>query len=513
MSDIATIAMKLEADSAAFTAGAKQAAESLDGVEKHAQKAKEQMSGVESALKSLKETAGRGSELDELFKTLRGAGAIMGISLVGEELKKSTEQMLHLKEQFDAGKISGAGMANEIAKGIPVLGGFVSAFENLRELATGEKASIEAINESVKRGNELMENTVKIHEQEKKQLDEIAEKIRKADEALQLSRTTNPEDRKRLEEQFKVADKAQDDQKQWDQIEGQAKASLAKQIALIHSAAEETKKTMEDSAIAKLHKGWYTVDIQAATEQAKTVADAQAAAQENIAIRSAQRSNAAYLAEAQKGLDKANAMRDQAAKNEATHAAVEARVKSERAGYEEMAHAAGKFMEDVGRVGKDLNKQWDEVGKKFGEDWKKHLEEAAKAKEEFWKREQEGANKYIEETQSAWSKFQDTLTDIEKKHKEGLLTDAQAKIAAEKAQLEELNSQKEDAGGGSGKLAGAETRRFDFIIPKAPEDTAKQALEVQKKHLESSIDIQQKTADLWRFANDQNQSLLNVVDF
>ena len=46
----------------------------------------------------------------------------------------SVQQLVEMNQQLREGKVNAADLGNEFAKSIPILGGFVSGFENLREL-------------------------------------------------------------------------------------------------------------------------------------------------------------------------------------------------------------------------------------------------------------------------------------------------------------------------------------------------------------------------------------------
>jgi hypothetical protein len=162
MSSIGKIVFTLETQSEAFSKGTVKAGSDLDNFRKKCQATKEDVGGLRGALDKLKGGAGRGSTLDELGKTLKGAGAVAGITIIGEQLAKATGEAAKLSEQFRRGEIDGAGLAVGIGKSLPIIGGFVEAGQNIREMFTHEKAQIDDINETTKENTEIAEHRFKI---------------------------------------------------------------------------------------------------------------------------------------------------------------------------------------------------------------------------------------------------------------------------------------------------------------------------------------------------------------
>lgn len=99
-------------------------------------------------LGSLRAGFGRESTFGGFAKIAQGGGAILGLSIVGKELNEVTEKAVKLKEEFQTGQKSAGDIAEELAKSLPVFGGFISAGRNIRELFTGEQAAADRIKES-----------------------------------------------------------------------------------------------------------------------------------------------------------------------------------------------------------------------------------------------------------------------------------------------------------------------------------------------------------------------------
>ena len=118
----------------------------------------------DSLSKSMKETMekvegemGRRSGWGKLLR-IGMEGGVVGMA--GMALKGMTDKMSELTAQFREGKIGGGEMVEKLAEGIPIIGDFVTAGRDIREMFTGEKAQIEQINEEIRTGNELMEARV-----------------------------------------------------------------------------------------------------------------------------------------------------------------------------------------------------------------------------------------------------------------------------------------------------------------------------------------------------------------
>ena len=165
MATIATVSLALEAQHAAFARGLGEATKAVNGLNAAAAKGAGDVSRFRAALDGLRESAGRGSTLDQLAKTLRGAGAVAGISLIGTALANATSKAAELSEEFRKGQIGAAGVGVKLAESLPVIGGFVSAGQSIRELFTHEKEQIEDINRTARITNEIAEERVRLAKQ------------------------------------------------------------------------------------------------------------------------------------------------------------------------------------------------------------------------------------------------------------------------------------------------------------------------------------------------------------
>ena len=81
---------------------------------------------------------------------------------LGRGLKDASDKAMELRKQLKEGKITWEEWSRSFAESIPVVGGFVGFFMNIRELLTGEKAEIEEINKETARTNAINEASVKI---------------------------------------------------------------------------------------------------------------------------------------------------------------------------------------------------------------------------------------------------------------------------------------------------------------------------------------------------------------
>lgn len=111
---------------------------------------------VGDSLKNLKKVAGEESTLGGLGKLAVGAGAVAGFTVVGRALADASAKAIELKEAFKDGSISAGQFADELAKGIPIIGKFWEFGRNIRELITGEEAEQKKFNAAMDAGAAAM---------------------------------------------------------------------------------------------------------------------------------------------------------------------------------------------------------------------------------------------------------------------------------------------------------------------------------------------------------------------
>jgi hypothetical protein len=99
------------------------------------------------------------------------------VDSVGRAFSSVTEKALELRKQLREGATDAREIAVEFSKSIPILGSFVSGWLNVRELITGEKAAIEAINAETKRSNELYTIQASLLQKQKQALIDIRNEI------------------------------------------------------------------------------------------------------------------------------------------------------------------------------------------------------------------------------------------------------------------------------------------------------------------------------------------------
>jgi hypothetical protein len=316
MASLGKIVTTLEAQSDAFTKGTNQAESDLEKFRKKVQQTKTEVGGLRGVLDSLKSGAGRGSTLDELGKTLRGGYAVAGITLLGEGLKNATGKAAELTDQFRKGQIDGTGLAVGIGKSIPILGSFVEAGQNIREMFTHEKSQIDDINKTAELGNAIMETRVKLVHDATNAVREWG-KIAAEANAKVVESMLPPEARKKYEVDFSFAQKQDDLKHQFDEqmkgIDDSVKAERDKlqpvlnqmRQELLHASAGSAEWKTLNTNITQL-VGTMLSLTNAAKDQQQKITDAAKAA--SIAIvgeqRAAERSPVIeYLDDLQKKLD------------------------------------------------------------------------------------------------------------------------------------------------------------------------------------------------------------------
>lgn len=152
-----------------FAATMKKGDEQLSALKRSAKQAGDAMGSDKGAgsfkdsLKSLNDQLGRGSSLGQLGKLLRGSGALFAVSLISKEIAGAAAEASKLVTQFRQGKLTGAEMADQVARQIPILGNIYAAGRSIREIWDGQATTIEKMkidqeifNAALEAGKEIM---------------------------------------------------------------------------------------------------------------------------------------------------------------------------------------------------------------------------------------------------------------------------------------------------------------------------------------------------------------------
>jgi hypothetical protein len=137
----------LKSDNRQWSKGMDQAGRDVDRLDKK----------TKNFFKELKGSFGKSSVLGQSVKLLAGGGAIGALSLATKDATEFVDKIAEIKKQFDAGDTSFKDMAADIAREIPVVGGFVKFFDSVRNAITGEKDEIDAMNKAVADQNAAFE--------------------------------------------------------------------------------------------------------------------------------------------------------------------------------------------------------------------------------------------------------------------------------------------------------------------------------------------------------------------
>ena len=130
------------------------------------------------ALEKIKGAFGRGSGIDETFKMLKGGGALIGFSLVGESLANASAKMKELSKDWN--NLSNSDRLAKMLESLPFgIGAFATAGRNLREAFTGEEAQLEAITETTQLQDQLMTMRIQHIREQNKQLEDQGALLRK----------------------------------------------------------------------------------------------------------------------------------------------------------------------------------------------------------------------------------------------------------------------------------------------------------------------------------------------
>jgi DNA repair exonuclease SbcCD ATPase subunit len=298
---------------------AEYARKALQDMSGEATAATTRVGGLRGVLESLRSGAGRGSTLDQLARTMRGAGALAGISMLGTAIAHTAEEAAKLSEAFDKGQISAMGVGVKLGESLPVIGGFVTAGQSIREMFTHEQEQIDAINKSIELGNGIMEARVKLTRQV---AEEAAGWKRQADEAMAkvAEAGMRPQDRAAFRINFELGEK-QDDLKRKveeqlrgvDEAVAEQHAKLAGEMQSLRAELEHATPGTENykalsTTLAGLAQNMDGLASQARKQKAELEAAARATAsaldQEAAAARAAPM--AEYFEKLQEKLDDLN---------------------------------------------------------------------------------------------------------------------------------------------------------------------------------------------------------------
>jgi hypothetical protein len=112
----------------------------------------EQAKNGKGGLSGVKSLLGEESGAGMALKALRGAGAVAVVGLVTRMLADSTGKAAELSKELRSGAKGAGDVADELLRALPVIGNIYTAGQNIREVLTGEQASIE----SMRHGAELV---------------------------------------------------------------------------------------------------------------------------------------------------------------------------------------------------------------------------------------------------------------------------------------------------------------------------------------------------------------------
>ena len=358
--------------------------------------AKDEASGVfSSAFANLKSQAksmnleARQSGDQALERMLKGGGALGIVTLLGEGLKKTTEEAVKLSNEFAEGKINAADMVLEIGKSLPVLGGFFSAGESINELFTHQKRDIADINAEIKAGNEAMELRVKIQKESIKAEEDLADRTRRANQQLALANASGPQAKEAVGEANKLkdiqADKEKDEKKKAEDRRKQADD----EIKAIQKDGEAQKEVLENRAHDSLSI-WHKLDSMGggnfgggkeAEEDAKRNAGLEAEAETNAKIKAANKRADDDIAQYNKGRGEEAGIKTKTVEVEASQKHAQEVKKT----WGEIGHAAEKAFEEAQRI-----------AKKNVEEQKQDDKAAARLKAENDRKAEEAANKHTQ---------------------------------------------------------------------------------------------------------------------
>lgn len=196
----ATAAMP-QVGAAAATAG-KQMAQAMG------QAAESGKNSFHAMIEGIKEEAGRGSLLGETMHLLLGAGPIIGLKYLTEAFAGFAEKIAAAMDETRKGNGDLGEFFGTLSREVPILGGFIKAFDALREAVTGEKAAMEEDAQAVKESEAHWKERQKLIEDGKKSIESWIVVIQKLRDELRLLEA-KPEEKGLVQAQINTEDKLQ----------------------------------------------------------------------------------------------------------------------------------------------------------------------------------------------------------------------------------------------------------------------------------------------------------------
>lgn len=153
-----------------------------------------QVAGAETAesfhggfIERLKEKFGRGSTFQGSLELLKGGGALIGFSLLGNILESSTEKAKEFAAALREGKLSAAELVVKFGEAVPLVSSFVTAGQNIRELITGEQAEIDRTLEFAKAIDAAIDANRRAGEAAAKAYEDMASNAERMERAARLA--------------------------------------------------------------------------------------------------------------------------------------------------------------------------------------------------------------------------------------------------------------------------------------------------------------------------------------
>lgn len=178
---------------------------------------------------SLKSGLGKQSTLKESLELLRGAGAIVGLSLAAREVNNLTDAIIRFDRAMGDSSKSAGQLFEEAAASVPIYGQIWQAGRKIHDELTGEARIVESINRSVERQNTLLQAKDEIIKAAAARIKEEESQARAFEQRTVLAGLTGP---------------AKED--------AQRKFENGNDLSKIHGDEEVFRKKIQDDADAKI---------------------------------------------------------------------------------------------------------------------------------------------------------------------------------------------------------------------------------------------------------------------
>jgi hypothetical protein len=203
---------------------------------------------VHGFFERVKVNYGRRSLFGEVGELFGGAGIVAGVSILGNELAKTTGEVTEFVDKIREGGGETSILVEQFVEGLPLIGGFARSIHNIADAITAERVAAAEANEQLKRQDEYFHAASEEARIFKDVVGDAEDRIRRLDVAIQnFGRPSPIPEFANIEDDLtaKLRQVEKDREAGHDKLGGPALAAQRKLDADAKRAQEELSKAQE----------------------------------------------------------------------------------------------------------------------------------------------------------------------------------------------------------------------------------------------------------------------------